>query len=297
MSINNIVISSMLLGDTIMALPAFELLYKITGVPVRIHSHLGKLLNRLDFIEVMDCEHPIDTATYNCFYLSQRFDYLDIREEDDIYYYLSKRLFDFYGLPLDPSDLQFRDFFQITDTEKGQAQALLNRNGFNPSKKTIVLSPYCKDSVYRDWDKEHILSRRLISAGYQVIWTHFWEVINIENLEGVIDLTGKTDVVELASILSLADFSITVNSGPAHIAGILGKPCLVVCGDVLPFHRFFRQYKSVYGIESECPFKDIVEGTCLDGQLKNCLYESNPKACMEDISVDTVMKHVAEILG
>lgn len=51
---------------------------------------------------------------------------------------------------------------------------------------------------------------------------------------GVTDLTGSTDLVELAALLAQAALVVTVDTGPMHLAAALGRPVVAVFGPTNP---------------------------------------------------------------
>ena len=52
---------------------------------------------------------------------------------------------------------------------------------------------------------------------------------------GVVDLTGKTGLMELAALLRLSRLVVTVDTGPMHIASAVGTPVVALFGPTAPW--------------------------------------------------------------
>jgi heptosyltransferase II len=89
-------------------------------------------------------------------------------------------------------------------------------------------------------------------------------------------LTGKTDLAELVAILSLVDLLVTNDTGPAHIAGALGRPTLVIFGPTNPLTT--RPFSPFAEIAREPP-------DCAPCMLRDCPIDHR---CMTAIGPDNV---------
>jgi ADP-heptose:LPS heptosyltransferase len=103
-----------------------------------------------------------------------------------------------------------------------------------------------------------------------------------------LNLTGKTSVSELASLLKRASLFISNDSGPVHIASALGVPVIAIFG---------RNQQGLsparwgpLGPKSRTLHKEV---GCVECLAHNCDKEF---ACLKAISVDDVLKAADEIL-
>lgn len=108
--------------------------------------------------------------------------------------------------------------------------------------------------------------------------------------ENVIDLSAKTNLPELISVMSHAQALITTDTGPAHIASATSTPVYCLVGPTNP--AFTGPYKT--------PFNEVhIISKNLD--CSPCYYlphikECTDNICMKEISVDDVIKTLEENL-
>jgi ADP-heptose:LPS heptosyltransferase len=108
------------------------------------------------------------------------------------------------------------------------------------------------------------------------------------SIGNVVDLTGRTSLAELVALIGGARFLLTNESGPVHIAALMGTPALVVAGG-----GHFGQF---------VPYpSDQVDATCLPQTVTrrmscfgcdwNCIYplaKHQPAPCIGDVTCDDV---------
>jgi len=101
---------------------------------------------------------------------------------------------------------------------------------------------------------------------------------------GVLDLSGQTDLPQLAAILSCLDLLITNDSGPMHLASATGTPVVALFGSTNPNatspmgeHRIIRR-----------------EMACAPCLKRVCPRGDTP--CMKQISVDEVFDTTVRFL-
>ncbi len=102
----------------------------------------------------------------------------------------------------------------------------------------------------------------------------------------VIDLVGRTSLRELAALLALADAVLCHDSGPMHIAAALNKPLVAIFGPTNPARTG--------------PYSDTARVVTLDLECAPCYRRQCPLAhhrCMQDLSAETVLRHVREIIS
>ncbi|MFH0738530.1 MAG: lipopolysaccharide heptosyltransferase II [Candidatus Omnitrophota bacterium] len=105
----------------------------------------------------------------------------------------------------------------------------------------------------------------------------------------VLDLSGKTSISQLASLLKRARLFISNDSGPVHIASAVGTPVISIFG---------RNQKGLspkrwgpLGLKDRVLHKEV---GCIECLAHNCKKEF---ACLKAISVDDVFAAAVDILG
>ena len=100
----------------------------------------------------------------------------------------------------------------------------------------------------------------------------------------VVDLTGRTSVVELAAILVQAALVVAVDTGPAHLAAALGRPVVAVFGPTNPVRT--GPYGAGHAVvTAQVPCRPCYRRRC--GDLR----------CLEAVSAEEVSEAALEILG
>ncbi len=101
-----------------------------------------------------------------------------------------------------------------------------------------------------------------------------------------LDLVGKTSLEELLSLLAQADLFIGNDSGPAHLAALLGLKSVVVFSGTNDFRRWAPWSSVLRILHHPVP--------CSPCEEKECPLERH--FCMEDISAEEVFRAVEEML-
>lgn len=159
-------------------------------------------------------------------------------------------------------------------------------------KQSVALVPggsknALRDDFLRRWPIERYvdLANLLINAGYEVVLvganSDQWVRPYFENVH-VVDLIGKTSLLELVDVLNKASLIITHDTGPLHLATLTKTPLITLFGPtpssaVAPIRRENLQ---IFTASS-----DVFCAPCYDG--KNYADCSNP-ICMKSIPVDDV---------
>ena len=109
-------------------------------------------------------------------------------------------------------------------------------------KRTCLISP-CSSQRYgdkynRSWSQENFIEvikylsekkgvQIIITGGTSKIEKQYRKTFNSQDFgENVVNLIGETTIREMASLIKMSDFIISPDSGPAHIATIMGKPVI-----------------------------------------------------------------------
>jgi len=106
--------------------------------------------------------------------------------------------------------------------------------------------------------------------------------------QSVIDLSGKTSLSQLASLLKRCDLFISNDSGPVHIASALGVPVISIFGRKQAGLSPMRW--GPLGLKGKFLHKDV---GCLECLAHNCVKEF---ACLKAITVDDVLKAADALL-
>lgn len=114
---------------------------------------------------------------------------------------------------------------------------------------------------------------------------------------GMVDLRGKTSLIELAGALKRARVCISVDAGPMHIAAAVGCPTIALFGNdadgdgASPVRLWAPRLPHVY--LTQTAYKCRV---CAENKFKNetCLVEGHP--CMAHLKPETVIGYLKEIL-
>ncbi len=152
-----------------------------------------------------------------------------------------------YGEHITKTYDKFLDFFKITNPEVRKLDIYFDLKTFNPVKedKYIVIAVGRTGSRSKDWDIENFIKliNMFLSNGYIVVLvgkvtpdeSKEYEKFDNKNL---INLTNKTTLMELFSILKDASLFIGLDSGPTHAAAMFGIKTLALYSGVVDFNVF-----------------------------------------------------------
>jgi ADP-heptose:LPS heptosyltransferase len=113
----------------------------------------------------------------------------------------------------------------------------------------------------------------------------------VENLglsdkkQGLINLVGKTSLIELVAVLKEAAAGIGPDSGPGHLSGAVGTPYIALFGPTSP------KRVAPYGCQHLVIKTDV---SCAPCNKRRC--PGLDKICMSSISVGAVETKLAEAL-
>ncbi len=113
--------------------------------------------------------------------------------------------------------------------------------------------------------------------------------------EGVINLIGKTSILELMGVINNAQLTVGVDSGIAHISGVLNKKTIVLWGPTI-FSKSHPLGTNVHYINLNMPCSPCM-GPGLyspSDAIKNCKYSI---ACMNTISAEQVVNKIKQVLN
>jgi ADP-heptose:LPS heptosyltransferase len=143
----------------------------------------------------------------------------------------------------------------------------------------------------RAWAPERnaALVDALVEAGRRVVVTGgpgehlLTELVAGEPRPEVLDLGGRTDLAELACVLSQAEVVVVGNTGPAHLAAAVGTPVVSLFAPVVPAVRW-RPWGVPHVLLGD------QEAPCKDSRARVCTVPGHP--CLNDIPLATVVAAV-----
>jgi len=185
-------------------------------------------------------------------------------------------------------------FLRVSETRQTEGLALLRAMGIRGNCPLVALCPGSINSRAKRWPAERYaaLADSLIeklNAEVLLIGSPDELDVSLEVSRGmrnrVVMLTGKTDLAQVAAVLSSVDLLVTNDTGPAHIAAALGKPTLVIFGPTNPLTT--RPFSSVAELVRHPP-------DCAPCMLRDCPIDHR---CMTAISPEEVFARAHVMLG
>jgi heptosyltransferase-2 len=165
---------------------------------------------------------------------------------------------------------------------------------------TVAIAPggaknVLADDALRRWPIENYaaLARSLAARGFGVVVTggpgDEWVRDAFAGLP-VIDLVGKTSLLDTVALFGGCSAVVTHDSGPLHLAGLAGTPVVALFGPTNPYEKVPRVAgsKIIWGGEV------LACRPCYDGRT---YVACNDPVCMRSIAVDDVCEAVAGIVG
>jgi heptosyltransferase-2 len=173
------------------------------------------------------------------------------------------------------------------------ASDVLTALGLPVGKRLVMICPGSTNSRAKRWPSDRFaavadmvvnrLNAAVIFVGAPDELEVTNEVVSLMKNPAFV-LTGKTDISELAPILSLADVVVTNDTGPAHIAAALNRPTVVIFGPTDPVTT--RPYSANSIVVREPP-------DCAPCMLRDCPIDHR---CMTRIDPEAVQKIIAGML-
>ncbi len=194
----------------------------------------------------------------------------------DYYLNLLKEL----GLPCEFSDLILPLSREIIEL----AEAFLK----GIERPFIVLAPGAAYGPAKMWPKEYYreLAKNLVRQGYRIIICGSEKEKEVgdyikEGVSGVYNFCGKTDLLQVAGIFSLAKAVVSNDSGLMHLAAALKVPQVAIFGSTDPELTGPLNPKAVV-LKKELPCSPCFKRTCKYGHY-NCLKTIYPEEVLENL--------------
>ena len=180
---------------------------------------------------------------------------------------------------------------KVSDKRKSRARKFLEENKVDLSKKIFAFVAGSTNSRAKRWQTESFarlndkiqseLNANVILIGSKEESEVSEEILELSKFKPV-NITGKTNLAEATAILSVCDFTVSNDTGPAHISAALGTKTLVIFGPTNPL--------TTQPIGSEIITKNIECAPCM---LRDCPIDHR---CMTRISADEVFEKILAML-
>jgi len=189
---------------------------------------------------------------------------------------------------LDVSDAPF--YIHIPQEDDDYIKRIIT--GLDRRRPIVAITPGAKSDIKR-WPKERyaelterlieLLNAQVIMAGDTADSILIKDII-VPFKNNIIDLSGRTTLCQLASLLKCCDLLITNDSAPLHIAGAVGTKVLAIFGPTDP-----KLYGPTGG--KDCIIREKLN--CSPCGKAQCQFKHQ---CMKSVKVDEVFKAVKEML-
>lgn len=198
------------------------------------------------------------------------------------------------GLPKQQSlPITLKPFYPALRVDQGVKEAVVTKLKLSIDKPILALCPGAEYGPAKRWPIAHFaqIAREKIKQGWAV-WlfgsrkeSELAQEINQQAKHQLVDLTGKTSILEAIDLMSLATVVISNDSGLMHIAAALNKPLVVLYGSSSP--KFTPPLTNqVEIINLNLPCSPCFERVCPLNHFK----------CMNEISPTLVLSKIETLL-
>ncbi|AXB42394.1 glycosyltransferase family 9 protein [Amycolatopsis albispora] len=154
----------------------------------------------------------------------------------------------------------------------------------------VVVHP-AASAPAREWGAERYAEavEALVEHGYRVVLTGApgdRELSRRIACPGALDLTGHTDLRELAAVLAGAAVVVAPNTGPAHLAAAVRTPVVSLFAPVVPAARW-----APYGVPVE--LLGDQDAACRDSRARRCPVAGHP--CLNRVGAAEVLTAVRRL--
>jgi heptosyltransferase-3 len=184
----------------------------------------------------------------------------------------------------------------LTADERRQASEAFEQLGMTPTDTVVLIHPGSGDSSLNlpagkfaevaDRLAEH-LNAKIIFTGAENERSLIERIANGMRSDAT-DLTGRTDLRQLAAILERSDVVISNSTGPMHLAVAVGTPTVAIFCPIFPAGPIRW---GPYGEGHEVVLPPVP--VCFKCRPRKCPYYN----CMEKISVEQIVSKARAVLG
>ena len=156
---------------------------------------------------------------------------------------------------------------------------------FSLPNKYIVINPYAvnpnREWPFLNWHKilQHLTERRhfvVLTGPVKRLKESEYTFGNSDTAK-ILNLVGKTSVVQLAAIVNGCDLLLSVDTGPVHLAAALDKQIVALYGAALPAWEPYSDNATIIRSTS----------SCMSCERSYCIYGT--MNCMKEITCDQVL--------
>jgi lipopolysaccharide heptosyltransferase I len=165
-----------------------------------------------------------------------------------------------------------------------------------PSDRPCILLNFSARKPSNRWGNERFcqLAQTIYEEGMTPVLTggpaDLNDAVEIQRLSGgeLPSLVGKCTLPELAALMPHFDVMVTGDTGPMHIAALMGLPVIALFGPANPVRTGPYSTRAVVLQERR---------SCLPCYARQCKFKKEPPPCMLDLSVELVQSEIRRVLG
>jgi len=183
--------------------------------------------------------------------------------------------------------------FEIPYGEKEvlRAKTMLRKGGWSHGQPIVAMNPVARweTKLWGAWNFARLADRLIADSGCLVVFTGKGadrkEIAKIRSMMncGCMDLSGSTDLRQLAALYETSTCVVSTDTGPMHLAAAMETPVVALFGPTAPWRT------GPFGEGHQALRSDISCSPCFKRKCDSL-------ACMRDISVSQVFDSVAAIL-
>lgn len=209
------------------------------------------------------------------------------RKQFDINYHVVKRNLEIAKyLGADEEKIEFT-LPNTSENDKNKAKDLLNK--IDPNLKSVIISPETT------WDNKHWTVdgwRKVIeklSGKVNLVYTGTSDENGLsgkilQGFDGIINLSGKTNLFELEEVFKLADLVISVDSGSAHVAWATGVPAIITLFFATSSKRTAPFGEKYFSIQAETPCSPCMKRKCKNKIINECVPTIFPEKVISTVN-------------
>lgn len=209
------------------------------------------------------------------------------RKQFDINYHVVKRNLEIAKyLGADEEKIEFT-LPNTSENDKNKAKDLLNK--IDPNLKSVIISPETT------WDNKHWTVdgwRKVIeklSGKVNLVYTGTSDENGLsgkilQGFDGIINLSGKTNLFELEEVFKLANLVISVDSGSAHVAWATGVPAIITLFFATSSKRTAPFGEKYFSIQAETPCSPCMKRKCKNKIINECVPTISPEKVISTVN-------------